>query len=300
MSQTQRLKAFIEKRYRVMILILLAIFVIVSNFYIYRFAFDAIVVFLVILAIIFRKEKEFLREWSIPILLFYLYEYIRGKGYVIAELLNRPLLNEVLIGWESKLFAINDQIPTVFLQYGLSNIESGQFVPNWYDYVLFFFYVSFFWFWLVIGFLIWKKRKEIFQRYIYGLIGFSMISAAIYILYPSAPPWYAAKVGLLPHLERLMLSYDYFSAKYVSLVSTYGNNDFAAFPSLHAAWSFYASIFAIGVFGKKALPLLIVPLAIVFATWYGAEHYVIDSLFGFTLAGGTYLLVNKGFKVNET
>lgn len=282
---------FFKTHYRKILLVLLIALVVASNFFFYRFASDAIVVFLIIVAIIFKKEKEFFREWSIPILLFYLYEYIRGRGYVIAEFLGRPLLNDWLVSLERSIFDIGGNLPTVFLQYNLSNAESGIFTPNWYDYVLFFFYFSFFWFWLGIGYIIWAKRKEFFNRYIYGLIGFSLVSALIYILFPSAPPWYAAKVGILPPLERLMLSYDYFSTKSLSLVNTYENNDFAAFPSLHAGWPMYASLFAIGVFGKKALPLLIVPLVIAFATWYGAEHYIIDSIFGFILAGITYLIV---------
>ena len=146
----------------------------------------------------FRKEKEFFREWSVPILLFYLYEYVRGKAYVIAQFLNRPLLDKILIKWESKLFSINGTIPTVFLQYKLSDAAGGIFTPNWYDYVLFFFYTSFSWFWLIIGFLIWKNRKEIFNRYIYGLIGFSMVSAIIYIFFPSAPPGMLQKKGYCP------------------------------------------------------------------------------------------------------
>ncbi|MHC1716617.1 MAG: phosphatase PAP2 family protein [Candidatus Dojkabacteria bacterium] len=296
---TNSITTFFKNKYRAIFLILFAFLLLYINFYIYGLGFNAIAVFLIILAIVLRKEKEFIKDWSIPIFLLYLYEFLRGKAYVISELLNRPFLNGTLIGWENKLFCINGELPTVYLQSRLSNVASGIFTPNWYDYILFIAYASFFGFWLIIGLWIWNKRKEIFNRYIYGLVGLSMVSIVIFIMYPSAPPWYASEVGLLPPLDRLMLVYDFFSAKYMSLVGSYGYNDFAAFPSLHAGWSFYASIFAIGVFGKKALPLLIVPLLIVFATWYGAEHYVIDSLFGFFLAGVTYLLVNRGFRVKK-
>lgn len=216
-----------------------------------------------------------------------------GRAYDIARWLNRPLLNEILVATERKLFSIGGDVPTVFLQYSLSNAPSGNFLPNWYDYILFFFYTSFFWFWLVVGFVIWRKSRDLFLRYIYGLVGFSLMDTLLYIFFPSAPPWYAAQVGILLPLQRVMLIHDYFASKYINLVSTYGNNDFAAFPSHHAAWSFYASLFLVGVFGKKALPFFIVPLVIVFVTWYGAEHYVIDSLAGFAVAGITYLIVTR-------
>ena len=132
-----------------------------------------------------------------------------------------------------------------------------------------------------------------FYRYIYGLVGFSIFDAIIYVFFPTAPPWYAAQVGILPPLQRVMLIHDYFSAKYVSLVSMYGNNDFAAWPSHHAAWPFFAWLFLVGTFGKKMIPLIIVPLVIAFATWYGAEHYVIDSIAGFAVAGITYWIVMR-------
>ncbi|NMC08829.1 hypothetical protein GYA44_00675 [Candidatus Microgenomates bacterium] len=284
---------FLKRYYRTVILISLIVFVIASNFFIYRFASDAIVILLIIVAIIFKKEREFFREWSIPILLFYFYEYIRGRGYILAEFFGRPLLTDWLVNLENRIFDIGGDIPNVFLQYNLSTVQSGVFSPNWYDYVLFFFYISFFWFWLGVGCVIWVKRRKMFNRYIYGLIGLSLVSSLIYILYPSAPPWYASELGILPPLQRLMLSYDFFSTKYFAIVSTYESNYFAAFPSLHAGWPMYASLFAIGVFGKKAIPLLIVPLVIAFATWYGAEHYIIDSIFGFLLAGIAYVVATK-------
>jgi len=284
---------FIKQNLRTILLVLLCVAILFVNFFVYRFAMDMIIVVLIVLAIIFKKEKEFFKEWSIPIALFYLYEFLRGRAYDIAHWLNRPLLNEILVATERKIFTIGGDIPTVFLQYSLSNAPSGNFLPNWYDFILFFFYTSFFWFWLVVGFVIWRKSKDIFKRYIYGLVGFSLVDTLIYIFFPSAPPWYAAQVGLLPPLQRIMLIHDYFSSKYVNLVGTYGNNDFAAWPSHHAAWSFYASIFLIGVFGKKMLPFLVIPLVIVFATWYGAEHYVIDSLAGFAIAGLAYWIITK-------
>ena len=284
---------FFKNNLRTICLILLCVAIILVNFFVYRFAMDMIIVVLIVLAIIFKKQKEFFKEWSIPIALFYLYEFLRGRAYDIAQWLNRPLLNEILITTEKKLFAIGGDIPTVFLQYSLSNAPGGNFSPNWYDFVMFFFYMSFFWFWLVVGFVIWRKSKDMFMRYIYGLVGFSLFDTLIYIFFPSAPPWYAAQVGLLPPLQRVMLIHDYFSSKYLGFVSTYGNNDFAAWPSHHAAWPFFAFLFLVGVFGKKALPFVVVPLVIAFATWYGAEHYVIDSLAGFTIAGITYWIVMK-------
>jgi membrane-associated phospholipid phosphatase len=71
-------------------------------------------------------------------------------------------------------------------------------------------------------------------------------------------------------------------------------------PSLHAAWPFFASLYVVKVFGKKWLPIFIVPIMIAIATWYGAEHYVIDSLLGFFLAFVFYKVSWRWFFRKET
>ncbi len=291
-----KVKEYIKKNYISIVLVITIVLLIISNLFFVRFAFDFIVITLILLAILLKRQKEFFKDWTVPIMLFYLYEFLRGRGYIIAEFLNRPLINKLLIDIETKIFGINDDIPTVVLQYAMASPLASVFIPNWYDYVLFFFYTSFFWFWLVVGFLLWFKAKKMFKQYMYGLVGFSLFDTVIYILFPTAPPWYASQVGLLPALNRVMWSYDFLSSKYASLVSTYGNNDFAAWPSHHAAWPFFASLFVVRLYGKKALPIFLVPLIIAFATWYGAEHYVIDSLAGFLIAFITYILVTGDWK----
>ena len=238
----ENIKEFIKKNRVVITLVVFSILLVLSNIFFVRFAFDAIVIALVVIAIILKKQKEFFKDWTIPILLFYLYEFLRGKGYVIAQYLNRPLVNEWLIELESKLFSFNGDISVVFLQYTLSNPSAKTFIPLWYDYILFLFYTSFFWFWLVIGFIIWNKSRKMFKQYMYGLVGFSLFDTLIYIFYPSVPPWYASQMEVLPFLRRVMWSYDFLPSKYTSLVSTYGNNEFAAFPSHHAAWPFFGAL----------------------------------------------------------
>lgn len=281
--------------YRIGILsIILAILIV--NLFFYSFAFDAIVVTLGLFAILLKKEKEFILDWTPPLFLFYVYELLRSRANNLAEYFSRPLLDQVLIDWESKFFTISDQIPTVFLQYKYSMPVGENFIPTNLEYFLFFFYISFFWFWLIVGFMLWKKDRKVFKKYIYGLIGFSTFSTLIYFLYPSAPPWFASQEGLLPELKRTMYSYNYLSTSGVNLLKTYGGNDFAAFPSHHAAWPFFAWLFLVKYYGKKMIPLVIIPFVTIFATWYGAEHYIIDSIAGVALASIVFFLINADWK----
>mgnify|MGYP000051417769 CR=1 FL=1 len=285
-----KLKKFELKTVTVIIIVFV---ILVSNRFFYRFGFNSILIALAVFSIFLKREEDFLKDWLPPVLGLYLYEYVRGRGYQVAILLNRPLVLQLLVDIERGFFFFFKDIPTVVLQYAMSKPLSEVFVPNWYDFVLFFFYSLFFWYWLVVAFFIRGKDRKLFKKYMWGLVGLSLFSCLLYILFPSAPPWYASEVKILPPLRRVMLSYNYFMVNYKSLVNAYGNNNFAAFPSHHAAWPFYASLFATYVFGKKYNFLFVVPIVIAFATWYGAEHYVIDSLAGFMLAYITFRLVTK-------
>lgn len=70
--------------YRLGILsIILAILVV--NLFFYSFAFDAIVVTLGLFAILLKKEKEFILDWTPPLFLFYVYELLRSRANNLAE-----------------------------------------------------------------------------------------------------------------------------------------------------------------------------------------------------------------------
>lgn len=253
----------------IIIIILLQIFKI-------RFGMDFIIITLCIFAIVQREGKQFIIDWGPPIVLFYLYEGLRAYAFDVSKLLGIHPIVQPIITLERKTFFFLDQVPSVKLQRWL---RPNLAVAHWYDYVLFFFYIMFFWYWLVIGYILWKKaRKTLFKPYMYGLVAFSLIDVVFYALFPSAPPWYAADHGYFPWISRILWTIKYLPSGSFSAVSTYGRNDFAAFPSHHTAWPFYATLFMIKLYGKKALPLLIIPFMIAFATWYGAEHYVVDSI----------------------
>lgn len=268
--------------------IIVLIVVILVNIFVYRFTMDMIVLLLGVIAFVKKKEKEFLRDWTFPLILFYAYEFLRGRADVVGGALGRGVYYKALLDIEKSLFSINGEIPTVFLQNKLAHFTDGVFNPVWYDYIFFFAYVSFFWVWILVGYKIWRKNRSKFKMYIYGLIAFSLFDTLIYIWYPTAPPWIAGEIGLLPHLPRLMF-FNYIMSVGGS-VFTYGNNLYAAFPSHHVAWVWFAALFVVDVFGKKWLPIFIIPILVAVATWYGAEHYVVDSIAGVIIATITFVV----------
>lgn len=270
-------------------LAMVIIAIIVLNTFKAQFGMDIIIVTLCVFAILRNSGIDFLKDWGVPMALFYLYEATRAKAYTVSQHFGISPIIKPLIWMERKIFFFLDDVPSVKLQHAL---RPDLAVAHWYDYFLFFFYSMFFWYWLVVGFIIWMRDRKLFRKYIYGLVAFSLIDVIVYALFPSAPPWYASDEGYLAPISRILWTIDYLPGDGLSFVSTYGRNDFAAFPSHHTAWPFFATLFMIKLFGKKALPLLIIPFVIAFATWYGAEHYVVDSIAAIVVAGTTFYIVN--------
>jgi membrane-associated phospholipid phosphatase len=124
---------------------------------------------------------------------------------------------------------------------------------------------------------------KIYATFDLGLIGYWAI--------PTAPPWYAARQGLLedgrtPEVRRMMVEYgeQFWRSGWTPLYGVLGGNPLAAMPSLHFATSVTAAhVLAstgrtAGIFGwSYALTL---GLALV----YLGEHYVVDLLAGLALA----------------
>jgi membrane-associated phospholipid phosphatase len=115
-----------------------------------------------------------------------------------------------------------------------------------------------------------------------GLIGYWGV--------PTAPPWYAARQGLMedgktPELRRMMVEYgeEFWKDRWGSLYGALGGNPLAAMPSLHFATSVMAARL-LAETGPVAGALgygyaLTLGLALV----YLGEHYVVDLAAGYAL-----------------
>lgn len=253
------------------------------------YGMNTIIIIVCIASAIIKKGKALFVDWIPALLIFYVYEVSRSFAYDISVWLNRPLIVEELINIEMQLFGF---LPNIRLQEIIDPVLTN---PSIFDYVVLLFYGGFFWMWAVMGYYFWVKGRGLFKKYIYGLIAFSLVSVLIYILYPTAPPWYASEVGLIENLDRVIWEFHYLGMQSLHNVQEIGRNDFAAVPSLHTAWTFYMALFYTKVNKWKGVWMFIVPLGVAFSTWYGAEHYVIDSIAGVILAGLAFFLVNYLF-----
>lgn len=134
-----------------------------------------------------------------------------------------------------------------------------------------------------------RGASQIYATFDLGLIGYWAV--------PTAPPWYAARQGLMedgltPELRRMMVEYGehFWKSGWAPLYGFLGGNPLAAMPSLHFATSVTAAHVLsdsgplAGAVGWAYAATLGVALV------YLGEHYVVDLAAGLALAEG----VRKG------
>jgi hypothetical protein len=130
-----------------------------------------------------------------------------------------------------------------------------------------------------------RGAGHIYATFDLGLIGYWSI--------PTAPPWYAARQGLMddgmtPELRRMMVEYgeEFWGSGWVPLYGFLGGNPLAAMPSLHFATSVMAAHMlaetgpVAGAVGWAYAGTLGVALV------YLGEHYVVDLAAGLALTEG--------------
>lgn len=257
---------------------------------------DVLLLALGLAAVVLGRARLFIRDWVPFIGLFLAYELMRGY----ADNINRVIHSADVLGAERWLFLGN--LPTEMLQKAL---HPATGVDPWAIVATIFYFLHFplpF----AIGFLLWVRRRRAYYDFIAGLILVSMAAFITYLLFPVAPPWWAAERGLIPgpdgapaitylksqgfsDLARLFG----FEGRYLYSYAIYevNPNQVAAFPSLHAAYPFLAFLFARRAFGKAGWLMLLYSAAVWFSIVYLADHYVVDVLGGVAYASVAYLAV---------
>lgn len=183
-----------------------------------------------------------------------------------------------LIRWEKALFG--GTLPGYWLQDNLW----GHFYTPAIDVMANFFYLSHFITPVILAGLLWWARRSEYWAFMIGLVTLSFAAFATYLLFPAAPPWWATSHG---YLRSTPISL----AKFVvdERVVSAGPNPVAAMPSLHIGYPTYLALVAITVWGKRALPVILLPLALLFSAVYLGHHYIIDGI-----AGAVYALIVYG------
>ncbi|MDX6516486.1 MAG: hypothetical protein QOH73_2152, partial [Gaiellaceae bacterium] len=161
----------------------------------------------------------------------------------------------------------------------------------------------------VLGFALWLRRRALFYRFAATMLLLSFAGALLFLLFPAAPPWAAHGRGfiyaqLLPPMKYgppLPVSGTANGGGHWSFASLIPGNPYAAIPSLHGGYAFLVFLFVATLAWKRngwrrwltvGLAALY-PLGQSFAVIYTGNHYVVDLLIGFALAGGALWLVQR-------
>jgi len=150
------------------------------------------------------------------------------------------------------------------------------------------------------AFVLWLKRRALFYRFAATMLTLSYAAALSFWLFPAAPPWAAARTGLVS-LTKIGADQPATSSAAASTSSFYGliqGNPYAAIPSLHAGYAFLVFLFAATLaWGTRWRWWVVCPAALYagfqsFAAVYTGNHYVVDVLIGFGYAAASLLAVS--------
>jgi membrane-associated phospholipid phosphatase len=220
-----------------------------------------------------RDRISFL-DFAPFLLMLFTYEVIRS---VILAVGTDGVHVTDLIVWEQTLCA--GIIPSFALQQAFSARAYTWLV----DLITNTFYMTHFFSVILVGFLLWTKRKMHYWAYIMGLILLSYSAFLTYVFFPAAPPWWASMNGYL-RSQPVNLDHSLLSPEYIFATA----NPLGAMPSLHSAWPFYLFFYCLYVWGRKALPVLILPVGVAISSIYLGHHYLVDIIAGIGFAAAAF------------
>jgi hypothetical protein len=150
----------------------------------------------------------------------------------------------------------------------------------------------------ILGFYLWwHRRGEGFKEYMYVLIVVNLLASVPWVLAPTAPPWLAAKEGLItPPFDVLRMGL--MDLHLTKLVEFKDSNTYliaAALPSIHASWPLLGML----VVRKYRLPrwvaagVLTQLIVVWFVIVYSGEHYAIDIVAGVAFSLASWWIVQR-------
>ena len=189
--------------------------------------------------------------------------------------------------------AVFGTVPTVWLQNHL--LTPGS--PHWYDALATLVYISHFLATPIVAAVLWLRDRAAWLGFIRRVIALSLAGLVTYVLFPAAPPWYAARDGVIaPVIRASARGWLWLHVNHAGNLLSEGqlaSNPVAAMPSLHTAFASTIALFvAARVRGRLRLLVLLYPVAMGLALVYLGEHYVVDVVAGVVYALAVHMLVS--------
>jgi len=237
-----------------------------------------VVLALLLIALAMGRGGQFIKDWTPFLVLFFAYEAMRGFAAKTG------LAPHDLSGIERLLFG--GTLPTLFLQQHFYDPQSVR--PQ--DVVALVLYFLHFPLPIVVGFIFWTRSREHYWRFISALLLMSVIAFLTYLVFPSAPPRLQFKGTV--HWVTDETVRKLFNNYYISPIYSHLNpNQYAAFPSLHAAFPLVSAVYAWNRYRALAVGLAIWTAGVWIAIVYLGEHYFVDALAGLVYAAVAAVLV---------
>lgn len=232
-----------------------------------------------------RKKDGIVKDWLPFLFLWLIYDEMSS----IAE--NQDHINVVPIyRIEKKMFGwmFGGKIPNEWAQN-----ETIQNKPT--TLILSFIYVFHLIAIVILALLIYYKSKDYdtFREFSQAVLLTSYLGFVTFASYPVAPPWYIAEYGFI---QPETLTNEWKSAaglldadNYLGITAfadyyrRFNSHPYAAFPSLHAAFSYFVAYYTIHKYkykGHKFYFILIYFLVILIASVYLNHHYIVDLIAG--------------------
>jgi membrane-associated phospholipid phosphatase len=223
-----------------------------------------------------RRFGQVLLDWLPFTAVLLTYDRTRS----LADGLGMPLHESDILHVEKWFFGGVE--PTIWLQHHLYDPAHVY----WYDALCTLVYTSHFLATPILAAYLWLRDRAFWLRYISRVILLSAAGLTTYILFPQAPPWYAARDGLSEPVLRLSTrGWLWFGGddidSFFKDAQKDGTNPVAAMPSLHAAFAVLVAItIMMRLRSRWRYLLALYPVAMGFTLVYTGEHYVLDLVVG--------------------
>lgn len=244
----------------------------------------------------FRAARRLVVDWLPFIAVIVAYDRLRGLSDGVVSV---PHYAEQV---DADRFLFFGRLPTLWLQQHLW--QPGRF--HVYDDVCWAVYNTHFLVTVLVAAGLWLVDRNQFRRFRVLVAALAFAAMATFFVYPSTPPWLAARQGRIPHVWRLVDDvWGHVGISGGSAIFEHGSrwaNQYAAMPSLHAAFPMLLLLWFASTRRPVITPVLAVYVAVMaFALVYTGEHYVVDVLAGWAYAGAVCWTVPRlGSRLSAT
>lgn len=242
---------------------------------------------LLLAAIVLGAGKRFLRDWTPFLVLILAYEAMRG---VVGAARVHP---HDVTWMEQAVWA--GTLPTVTLQRMFYRPDAVGLQDQLATAV----YFAHFLLPIAFGFVLWLRSSQAYFQFTFSLLLLCFLAFITYLLWPSAPPWYA-HADIVHRVMTEAMAKGGLARAASPLYSHFDPNQFAAFPSLHAGFPTLVAIHAWRRSRAWGITFGVWTLVVWLAVVYLGEHYSVDALAGLVYAVFATMIVDRFAGISAT